>query len=252
MISFVLYLYVFAVGASVGSFLHVVALRWPKGESFVRGRSHCVRCGAVLTGRDLVPICSFFFLRGRCRHCGAAISLRYPLVEAVLGMAFLLSFWWNGFTLAAANDCLLAALLLLVFLIDLDTMTIPNGLVLLFLLPIAADLWLSGLGGVAGRVAGALGVGLPFLLLIRFLPGSFGGGDVKLLAVTGFLLGYQAILIAVFLAVMAAGLLASALLMTRRLQKGDHIPFGPFLAVAIFLARLFAAELFSLYLDLWL
>lgn len=161
---FLLYLYSFLIGCCVGSFLNVAALRAAAGESFVRGRSHCPSCGETLRVWDLVPLFSYLFLRGRCRYCHAKISMRYPLTEAAAGGLYVLCLWRYGLTLQTMNAWLVASLLLCVFLIDMQAMIIPNGLVLAFLAPILFDLALTGFSGILGRVIGFFAVSLPLLL----------------------------------------------------------------------------------------
>ncbi len=247
---FLYYFYIFVFGACIGSFLNVVSLRLPEGEDFIKGRSACPHCGKILRGRDMVPLLSYFFLKGRCGNCKQKISPRYPVVEAVAGALFLLCFWKYGPTIQAINACILASLLLLVFLIDMDTMTIPNGIVLCFLLPALLELWLLGFSGIGTRILGIFIISLPMLVFVKLLPGSFGGGDIKLMAVCGFLLGYQAALLASFIAIVSAGLVAAFLLLSKKVKKGDHIAFGPYLAVGIFIAKLFYHPLIGFYLSL--
>jgi len=247
---FLYYFYIFFFGAAIGSFINVVSLRLPQEIGFVKGHSACPNCGNQLRKRDLIPIFSYLFLRGRCHHCKSKISLRYPLVEIINGTLFLICFWWYGASLFALNSCILASLLLCVFLIDMDTMTIPNGLILCFFLPCALDLWLTGCGGMIPRLVGVFVISLPMFLLTLLVPDSFGGGDIKLMAICGFLLGYKATLLAAFIAIVVAGIAAAFLLLSKRVQKGEHIAFGPFLALGIFIAKLFYYPIFGFYLNL--
>lgn len=252
LILFLFYFYVFIVGACIGSFVNVIALRLPAGQSFVHGRSACPHCGADIRPLDLVPILGYIVVKGRCRSCRGKISVRYPLVEIASGAIFILCFWWwQGSFLMAVNSCLLAALLLLVFLIDLDTMTIPNAVVLCLLVPCAISLSITGFNGIWEQLLGIIVVSLPMLALTWILPGSFGGGDIKLMAVCGFYLGYQATLLAAFLAVIAAGLTAIVLLAAKKVNKGEHIAFGPYLTVGIFISALFYEPMMAFYLSLF-
>ena len=247
---FLLYLYSFLIGCCVGSFLNVAALRAAAGESFVRGRSHCPTCGETLRVWDLVPLFSYLFLRGRCRYCHAKISMRYPLTEAAAGGLYVLCLWRYGLTLQTMNAWLVASLLLCVFLIDMQAMIIPNGLVLAFLAPILFDLALTGFSGLLGRVSGFFAVSLPLLLLTRLIPDCFGGGDIKLLAVCGFLLGWKAILLAAFFAVVGCGLVCMVKMALKKVKKGDHVAFGPYLAAGILAARLFYTPVMDAYIAL--
>lgn len=244
------YFFVFILGASIGSFINVVALRLPQKTGFVNERSACPQCGRTLRSWDLVPLFSYLFLRGRCHNCKARISPRYPLVEIAGGLLFLICFWWYGISLYAINGCILASLLLCVFLIDMDTLTIPNGLILCFLFPCALDLWLTGCDGLLTRTIGIFIISLPMYLLTLLIPNCFGGGDIKLMAVCGFLLGYKASLLAAFIAIVAAGIIATFLLISKKVQRGGHIAFGPFLTIGIFAAKLFYYPMIGLYLNL--
>ncbi len=245
-----LYVYIVLIGCCVGSFLNVVALRSGSGESFVKGRSHCPSCGVALRLWELIPVFSYLFLRGRCRTCRVRISPRYLLTEMALGGVFALCFWRYGLSLETVNACLTASLLFCVFLIDLQSMIIPNGLVLAFLVPIAFDLFLTGFSGIIGRVIGFFAVSLPMLLLTCLIPDAFGGGDIKLIAVCGFLLGWKAILLAAFFAVVGCGLVSMVRLALKKVNKGDHIAFGPYLAAGILAARLFYTPIMNAYLSL--
>lgn len=245
-----LYTYIFLFGCCIGSFLNVVALRCSSGESFIRGRSHCPQCGETLHVGDLVPVFSYLFLRGRCRYCHTKISPRYPLTEAVGGILFLICFLWFGFTWKAVNACLLAALLLCVFLVDMDTMTIPNPLVLCFVVPACIDFWLAGFSGIWGRLLGMVVISVPLLLLALLIPGCFGGGDIKLTVVCGFLLGWGPMLLAAFAAVVSCGIISAVRLALKKVKKGDHVAFGPYLAVGILTAYLFYTPVMTMYMSL--
>ena len=173
------------LGLCFGSFLNVVIYRMPRGESIVTGRSHCTLCGHVIAWYDLIPLVSYLMLGGKCRHCKAAISRRYPLVECLtagLFLALYLHFGWHPILL---KYLFLAALLVAVSFIDLEHFIIPNRLVLagvifgigfgFFIHDIS--LWSALLGAVS--TAG-------FLLLVALISrGGMGLGDVKLAVVTG-------------------------------------------------------------------
>jgi leader peptidase (prepilin peptidase)/N-methyltransferase len=247
---FLYYFYIFFLGACIGSFINVVALRIPQKTGFVNERSLCPNCGKTLRYIDLIPVFSYIILKGRCHNCKSHISLRYPFVEIISGALYVLCFWWYGFSFFAVNSCILVSLLLCVFLIDMDTMTIPNGLILCFLIPCAIDLWLTGFDGMATRMIGFFIISVPMYLLTLLIPDSFGGGDIKLMAVCGFLLGYKAGLLAAFIAIIIAGIFATFLLIRKKVKKGQHIAFGPFLTIGIFVSKLFYYPIFGFYLKL--
>ena len=246
----VFYLVSFVLGAGIGSFLNVVAQRSLTGESFVRGRSHCPRCGATLGPLELVPVLSWLLLRGRCRHCAAPISPRYPFTEGICGGLFLLCFWWYGLSFRLLIAWILAALLFCISLMDLDAMTIPNGLVLALLVPIALELWRTGFSGLGERLLGFGIISLPMLGLTLLIPDCFGGGDIKLMALCGFFLGWKAALLAAFLGIVSCGAVAGTLLLSKKVGRTDHIAFGPYLAAGVFCAHLFSQPILLWYFRL--
>lgn len=245
------YLFVFTVGICIGSFLNVLAYRIPNRIDFVHGRSFCPGCGHSLAAKDLVPLFSWLFLKGKCRYCGGRISKRYPLVELAGGLLAVLSCWRLGFTAAAAVAFAASCILLTVALIDADTQEIPDGLNLALLaVGIAAIFICPGLT-LLQRLIGAACVSLPMLLLNLVIPTSFGGGDCKLMAAAGLLLGWKMTLLAMFLAVLSGGGYGAALLIRKQKDRKDHFAFGPFLAGGCVAALYFGPALLSWYLGLF-
>ena len=237
----VCYLFVFTVGLCIGSFLNVLVYRIPNKLDFVRGRSFCPACKHSLAARDLVPVFSWLFLRAKCRYCGAKISARYPLVELAGGALAVLSAARFGFCWQALLAFAVLCVLLTVALIDADTQEIPNGLVIaLGVLAVAAILAFPGVS-ILDRVLGAFCVSLPMALLNFAIPTSFGGGDCKLMAAAGLLLGWKMTLVATFFAILTGGAYGVYLLATRKKGGKEHFAFGPFLTFGIALA-LFAGE----------
>ena len=225
------------LGAVFGSFLNCAAWRLSHGESVLRGRSHCPDCGHVLGAGDLVPILSWFFLRGRCRYCGKKIPARYPLTEAVFALLTLLCLLRFDLSWLCLRNWILLCCLFCLSLTDLECMIIPDVCLI-----IAAAVWviflpLSGMGWPAVR--GGLLAGLIFgggllglsLLMDRILKrDSLGGGDIKLFAVLGLYLGIVGTL---FMTVLACLLgLLFAVLRRGRGGGSEPFPFGPAIAAA--------------------
>jgi leader peptidase (prepilin peptidase)/N-methyltransferase len=217
---------VFLLGAAVGSFLNVVVARLPAGQSLVRPRSRCPRCGAAIAWYDNLPLLSWVLLRARCRSCRARISVRYPLVEALGGAAALLAFERHGLSARAAAELAFAAALLALAFIDLDTWLLPHAITWPL---IAAGALLSALGlTAAGLGASLLGAAIGFAVFALvawlgekvFRREALGFGDVWLLAGLGAWLGPGALLPLVLLASLQGSAVGIALLLLGRGTPG--------------------------------
>jgi len=228
------------LGLAVGSFLNVCCDRLPQRQSLISPPSHCDSCGKKLKVRDLVPLFSYLWLRGRCRYCGARIPLRVPLVELATALLFALVCWNCGLGPQLPMALIYACIFLVVFVIDLEhglilDIVVYPGMVLAFLFSFFwPELGWPGLGVLSALLGGAIGFGLmlaPYLIS----RGGMGGGDVKLAGLIGLAIGFPHVLIALLMAIIAAGVLAIALIVSRRRTRKQTIPFGPFLAAAAML-----------------
>ena len=217
----------FLLGAALFSFMNVVAWRLPRGKNPLTGRSFCPQCGAALTAGDLVPVFSWLFLRGRCRHCRAPIPVRYLLVE-LLGGVLALGCRWRFGTAYTLGEGLFGMRW--------------QGLLALALcgLLLSPARW-------AGALIGMVCISVPMLLLCLAIPGAFGGGDIKLMAAAGLFLGWQHTLLAMFFGILGGGFYGMYLLAVRKADKKDHFAFGPFLCVGIVLALLFGGPVLAWY-----
>lgn len=239
-------------GLMVGSFCNVCIHRLPKGESVIAPRSRCPACGTAIRPLDNVPLLSFLWLRGRCRDCGAAISWRYPLVEALTGGLFGAAVLAFGPSLRGFVAALLLAALVVVTFIDLEHQVIPDEVTLVGLpVGLVASL-LTGWPPVAEALLAALGGAGGFYLLavygeVAFQREVLGGGDVKLAGMLGAFLGGRGFLLASFLACLAGGLVGGFLLATGRAGRGTLLPFGPFLAFGAVASLFFGDALWAWY-----
>lgn len=249
LIQFILYLYIFVVGIVIGSFLNVVIYRVPKEISVAKGRSFCPHCQAPIKGYHNVPLFSYLWLRGKCADCGAPISLRYPLVELFTGLLAILIFALYGFSFQWLVVFLAGAILICITMIDFDTMTIPNGLVLALMAPALLSFFVFPELGLLSRVIGIFVISLPMLALALFIPDAFGGGDIKLMAVAGFMLGWGDTLLAAFIGILLGGAVAVYLLLKKTTAK--HMAFGPYLCIGIMTALLFGDIIIYWYLNLF-
>ena len=256
------FVFAFFIGTAVGSFVNVVADRLPAGQSLVRPGSHCPVCDTHLRAFDLVPVLSYVWLRARCRYCGAAIPRRLPLVEAGTGLLFALAAASFGFSAAFAAAAVILGLLVAITIIDLehglilDKVVLPASVAALLMAPLwplvgveREFFWWSGpLASFASSLAGGV-AGFVFFLAIVFLrPGGMGGGDVKLGGLLGLLLGLAGVVIAVWVAVVAGGVVAAALLVLGKRGRKSEMPFGPFLAGGAAVALLAGSQVQSWYL----
>ena len=235
----------FLIGASVGSFLNVAADRVPGGRSLVRPRSYCESCQRPLASIDMIPIFSYVWLRGKCRHCKAGIPFRVVLVEAVTGALFLAVYLLHGMGVDFVVLCACLSLLVLISLIDLehglilDVMVFPSIVLLLFLALFWSEIGIPRpflgeetlIASLSNSFLSGLGAFLVFLVIAMIYPAGMGGGDVKFAPVLGLMLGFPGILFALWLSAIGGGLVAIGLVLARRKSRKDTIPFGPIMAI---------------------
>ncbi len=245
-----IYLFAAIVGVCAGSFLNVVADRLPCGNFFASSRSYCPACKRKLTAVELIPVVSFLFLKGHCKTCGAKIPLRYPLVEIAGGLLAVCAVARFGVCAQAALTFAVTCVLLTIALIDHDTMQIPDALNIA-LVPFALlAVFICPEISLLSRVIGLFCVSMPMLILTLIIHGAFGGGDMKLMAVCGFLLGWQSALLAFVLALLTGGGYAAYLLISKKGKPGTHIAFGPHLCFGIAVALFFGPEIVRWYMGL--
>lgn len=241
-------------GLLIGSFLNVVIWRVPRGESVVRPPSHCPECGVTLGARDNVPVVSWLLLRGRCRHCRAPISARYPTVELTTAALFGLLAWRFGPTPQLPAFLYLAAIGVALAAIDIDVRRLPNVLTLpsypvaLALLGAAA----AG-GGDAGRfergLIGMVALFTFYFVLVVVYPAGMGMGDLKLSGVLGLYLGwigYGTLAVGAFLSFLLGGLVGVVLIAASGAGRKTRVPFGPFMIagtlIAVFVGHAIASH----------
>jgi leader peptidase (prepilin peptidase)/N-methyltransferase len=244
------------LGLIIGSFLNVVVWRLPRGESIVHPGSHCPQCDAPIRPADNVPVVSWLLLRGRCRHCRAPISARYPLVELASGALWTAMALRFGASWDLPAYLVLVSALLALSLIDLDTFLLPNRIVY----PLAGALIvLFGLAGLledAGdayvrALLGGLAAFAFFLTVHLIAPRGMGFGDVKLSFSLGVALGWLSwgsVFLGLFLGFLLGAVVGVTLIATGTRTRKDHVPFGPFLAAGTVLAILVGQPLLDLYL----
>lgn len=238
--------YMFVLGAILGSFANVIILRLPKGESIARPRSRCPHCQTPIKWYDNVPILAWFYLRGKCRKCHSRVSWRYPFVEALMAVAFLTTYHfvgWNWFLLEALY---LVFALITVSMIDIDHFILPD---VFTLSGIVIGLLGAMLNPERSFVDALLGVflGGGFLWAIAYFyyvirkEEGMGGGDIKLLAWIGAVLGWKAIPFVIISSSLIGSLGGGLAALRQRKGLKTVIPFGPYLALGA-LIFLFGGE----------
>lgn len=244
------------LGLAIGSFLNVVAHRIPAGHSVVSPPSACPHCGHSIRNRDNIPVLGWILLRGKCRDCGAPISMRYPLVEAATGLAFFGTTLLLDLSWSLPAHLWFVALGIVFVLTDFDHHRLPNAI----MLPgTVGALLLLGVGALAdGRLADlveALASGAGYFLVMFLLAlvakGGFGFGDVKLAFVLGLFAGYVAwpvAVLAAFLGFLIGGAVSLFLVITRIRGRKDFIPFGPPMILGSWIAVAFGTRILDWYL----
>ncbi len=236
------------LGASVGSFMNVCIGRLPEGQSLVRPRSHCPRCGGRIAWYDNIPLLSWLLLRGKCRQCRQPISIRYPAVELLVALLWLGMALAFGPTWRALQGSILFSLLLTISVIDARHYLIPDALSLGGL---GAGLALALLPGPPSILTSLMGAALGFGVLLAvgvagewvFKKPAMGGGDIKMMAMVGAFLGPAGAMLTIFLGALAGTIVFAPI----SLKTKKEVPFGVFLSLGAAIAFLFGEMLVDWY-----
>ena len=248
-VSAIPYIVIVLFGLVIGSFLNVLIIRLPKGESIVTAPSHCMSCGKRLRWFELVPVFSWIFLRGRSSCCKSPISAQYPLIEAATGVLYALIYGRFGLTLETLFYCSMTSALLALSVIDFRTFEIPPGFSI-FLLAAGLARLFTDLDNWTLYVLGLFAVSVPLLLINLVSRGrAMGGGDIYLMAACGLLLGWQLIVLAFVLGCIVGSVVHLGRMAAKR--AGSVLAFGPYLAAGIFTAALWGGDILGAYLKLY-
>lgn len=236
------------VALILGSFFIVVGLRIPKGESIVHPRSHCINCNATLSVKDLIPVISLLFSKGKCRHCKTSVSFIYPMFELLTAIGFVSMYLKFGFTGEFLIGATLVSLLIIISISDIRYMMIPDKVLLFFISIILIEHILYPLNNWFDLLVGGL-VGFVMLLCIAVISrGSMGGGDIKLFGVLGIVLGVEFVLLAFFLSTFFGTLFSVYYYARGTYVRGKKVPFGPFIAMGAYSSFLFGEDVIDWYL----
>jgi leader peptidase (prepilin peptidase)/N-methyltransferase len=253
-------------GLVVGSFLNVCIHRLPREQSIVSPPSACPACGTKIKPWDNIPLISYFILlRGKCRSCGAPISLRYPLVEAANAVLYYLTLVQFGFGWHLPLLMLFTSAMLVIIFIDIDFQIIPDVITLpgmpvgvlaaAFLLPdpfltfrTPAGTAVFEIVGIVNSLIGLVtGFGL-FYLIAVLSKGGMGGGDVKMMGMVGAFIGWKGVLLTTLLGSLAGALVGVTLMVLNKAGRKTKIPFGPYLAFGALVSLYFGTPILRWYL----
>lgn len=250
-------------GLIFGSFLNVVIYRLPKNQSILKPRSFCPKCKKKISWYENIPIYSWIKLKGKCSKCNKAISIKYPLTEIATGILFFLSFnaipkniFFENFALHLFSSWALILILLPISIIDYEFLWIPNSITMIgCLFGFSASIFYAILNNqnivitiFETLISGILGF-LIIILIIKFgslifKKPSMGLGDSKLAGMLGLWLGFPGVIISIWLSFIISGLFVILGLASKKIKKGQLIPFGPFLSIAGFLIWLYGENIF--------
>ncbi len=265
--TFVAYLFVFALGLFVGSFLNCVIYRLSVEKSFLKGRSYCPYCKKNINFFDLIPLLSFFNLKGKCRYCSLKISWQYPLVEIATALIFVAIL---NYELPIINELsivnflnilyywIIASIFIVVFVYDLKHFIIPDGAVISAIIVSLVSIFLNffkdfySLETLLYYFSSAIGASLFFLFFYLISKGKWMGfGDVKFAFAMGLFLGFPDTAIALFLSFLIGALVGVIIIAFKKKNIKSEIPFGPFLIVGSFSALFWGDQILTQYFMLF-
>ena len=238
---------IFSFGLAVGSFANVCIYRLPRKESVVVPGSHCPACHSTVRPLDNIPLISYLILRGKCRNCAIRISPIYPTIEAITAVLMLAGLLKFGTSLEFLVYAVVATSLVIITAIDIEHQIIPDvitlpGIAFGLIVGICAIGYKDSLLGLF------LGGGL-FYLLAVLSNGGMGGGDIKYIAAVGALLGWQKVLLVIFIGAFLGSIVGLFLITIQKKSRKSTIPFGPFLAAGTLITLFYGNSLIRVYLE---
>lgn len=243
------YISIFLFGIVIGSFMNVCIYRIPEKQDIVKVRSHCMSCGYVLKWYDLIPLFSYLVLGGKCRKCKTRLSAQYPLIEAANGLAWVAIVLVNGVNVESLLYCLLTSALITLSVIDFRTYEIPLG-INIFILALGLIRIVTDYSDWASYLIGFFSVSVFLTILYYATKGrGIGGGDVKLMAVCGLVLGWKLTVLSFFI-----GCILGAIIHVLRMKisgEGHVLAMGPYLSMGIVIAMLWGNQLLDWYFQFY-
>ncbi len=256
------YLSLFILGLTIGSFLNVCIYRLPRNISIVSPSSSCPVCNEKIKAWQNIPVFSYLFLRGKCYFCDSKISFRYPLVELLNGVFYILVYYRFGLTHYALFYMMFISVIIVITFIDIDYQIIPDKITLpgIFIGLISGCLFLPDLLlisdftyqvtelGFKGSIIGLLTGGGLFYFVAFVSRGGMGGGDIKMMAMVGASLGWKAVFMTTFFGSIIGSIYGISLMILKGKGRKTKVPFGPFLSIGVIITIFYGKELLLLYI----
>ena len=245
------FVFIFVIGLCIGSFLNVCIYRLPKGESISFPPSHCQSCGYRLKVKDLVPVFSYIFLKGKCRNCGEKISIQYPIVEFTNAVLYLCVYLRYGLSVETIKYSIFASLLLVIGVIDFKTTLVCIETTIFGIITSILFIGYSWYSTKTFPLDNIIGGAIGFLIiwLIVKLTAGMGEGDIDIALVCGLFLGKKGIAITLFFGIILGGLAGVIFLIARKKGKKYEMAFGPYLAMGAFIALMWGERIFNWYVS---
>jgi leader peptidase (prepilin peptidase)/N-methyltransferase len=243
------------LGLLLGSFFNVVVIRVPLRQSISFPSSHCMHCKHKLSFLDLIPVFSYFFLRGKCKYCKVTFSSTYVINEAITGIIFGFLAWQLGWSSELLAGLFTASIFIIISISDLHYMLIPNKIVFFGIIgALVIRSFVHPLPLLNYVIAAFIGSGILFAigLLSEWLlkKEGMGGGDIKLYVFVGLMLGVKLTMLSIFIASLLGSLIGISLISMRIRTREQVMPFGPFIALGAFFSYLCGDSIFSWYMGL--
>ncbi|GAE01836.1 type IV leader peptidase family protein [Clostridium botulinum B str. Osaka05] len=242
---------VLILGIIIGSFLNVCIYRIPKGESIIYPPSYCEKCGVNIKRYDLIPVISYMILRGKCRCCKSKISLRDPLIELITGILFLSIYYLCGLNLNFIKYIIFVSFIIIIGLIDLDTTDVYSkttiSAMIIGIIYILVEKFYFGYG-IKTYIYAVLLCTIVTGTII-FTTKGMGSGDLDIYIVVSLFLGFKITALTIFFSFIFGALIGILLIVSKRKNRKDYIPFGPFIAIASIFSILFGDKVFLFYVS---
>lgn len=237
-------------GLFIGSFLNVCIFRIPSGISIVKPPSSCGSCGHRLNYIDMLPVVNYVTNKGRCKYCGSPYSIQYPLIELLNGLLYALIAVKYGFSITSVVYCIIVSILITISIIDMKHKIIPDSLNIAGAIAGIVYIFITK-ASMLNSMLGAL-IGLGLFLSISLLTNAMGGGDIKLMAVLGFIFGVKGVLFISVTSFVIGAVISLILIMLKIKSRKDEIAFGPFISLSALIYIFCGAELITWYFNLFI